>query len=278
MPSAPGSGCDAAPGAALDLAALLASDRSVPVEDLAGGLREEAMAVLRAQPLRISVIMPSWNRAHVIGRAVGSALTQSYAPAEIIVIDDGSTDATVRYLRARFPEAPNLRLIEAPHEGVSAARNRGLEAATGDVVAFLDSDNQWEADHLLFAAAALALRPGYEAVYTGINRHVIDEGWSDIVFAPFDAQALREANFIDLNAYLIRREAAQAIGGFDTALTRLVDWDFILRASERKAPLSVPVTTVRYFISDRALGNISTRVETGPNEARIRKKALGRLR
>src|SRR5688572_976564 len=91
-------------------------------------------------PPLVSVIMPVHNRAAWVARAMTSALEQTYSPLEVIVVDDGSTDGTRRELD-RFGD--RLTVVSQPQAGAYAARNRGLRAARGEFIAFLDSDDRW---------------------------------------------------------------------------------------------------------------------------------------
>lgn len=102
----------------------------------------------------ISAVLPTYNRVAYIGRAIDSILDQSLQPREIIVVDDGSTDGTADFLRNRY--GGRVSVIRQPNEGVSSARRKGLEIASGDWVAFLDSDDEWLPGHLeaLWSAAA----------------------------------------------------------------------------------------------------------------------------
>ncbi|MFE3835969.1 glycosyltransferase family 2 protein [Pseudogemmobacter sonorensis] len=256
-----------------DLAALGQADPAYP-ETLSPALRDEAMAVLhRARP-RVSVILPSYNRARLLPHAVLSALLQSWPAHEVLVVDDGSTDGSADLLEARFAapiETGQLRVIRSQNRGVSAARNLGLAAASGDVIAYLDSDNRWEPDHLLYALSGL-ISGGADCAYTAVARHDLEGGWSDILFRPFDAQALREENFIDLNGFVHRRGLHDRLGGFDEALTRLVDWDLVLRYTAAAPPVAVPVITTIYALAERGIGNLSFTVGLEPNLARIRQK------
>ncbi len=245
------------------------------VAEFPDALRQEALARAGAQQARISVIMPSWNRAHVIGEALGSALLQSVAPSEVIVVDDGSSDGTAEMIRTRFAdllEEGRLIFEQIEHGGVSAARNAGLARARGDIIAYLDSDNIWDSDHLLFASTALEADKGIRAAYTALCRHNLTDGWSDILFQPFDRAALEQENYIDLNSFVHHRSLYEEQGGFDTRLSRLVDWDLILRYCADEAPVGVPVITGHYFVDRKGLGNITTTEEAAPNIARIRAK------
>jgi len=262
---------------AFDSLAALAGSAAPPrfSRDLPAALRDEALMLLGRERPGVSVILPTWNRAHTVLSAVASALLQSFAPREVIVVDDGSTDATVALLQKRFPEPlqdGRLVVIEQANAGVSAARNAGLARARGDIVAYLDSDNQWESDHLLFAVAGLLSATGAQSAYTALCRHNLTSGWSDILFRPHDAAALAEENYIDLNSFVHRRSLCERLGGFDTALTRLVDWDLVLRYAADTAPIGLPVITGHHVIDSATLENISTREDIAPNIARIRAK------
>ncbi len=90
-----------------------------------------------------SVIIPTYNRAATLPRAIESVLAQSFKDYELIVVDDGSSDETAKILE-RYP----IRVIRQPNRGVSAARNRGIKAAQGKIVAFLDSDDEWKKEKL----------------------------------------------------------------------------------------------------------------------------------
>lgn len=257
------------------LAALCQSTTPCFSEELPSSVRAEALRLMQASRPRISVVIPSWNRAHVVTDAVSSALLQSLAALEVIVVDDGSTDGTAALLEARFAEAcaaGALVVLRRPHGGVSTARNAGLDQARGDIIAYLDSDNSWEPDHLLFACAGLLLDPEADCAYTALCRHNISDGWSDILFRPYDRTALERDNYIDLNSFVHHRHLFETHGGFDTALTRLVDWDLILRYTAGTPPAALAVVTGHYVLEKDMLGNITATEDAAPNVARIRAK------
>ena len=113
--------------------------------------------ILRAEPApRISVIIPTYNRADLVERAVQSALRQTYPAHEVIVVDDGSRDATRSVLA---PSLDRIEYIYQDNQGVSRARNHGIQRATGDLIAFLDSDDVWEPWKLALQVSCLQQYP-----------------------------------------------------------------------------------------------------------------------
>jgi glycosyltransferase involved in cell wall biosynthesis len=112
--------------------------------------------------LRISVVIPAYNAAGSIARAIKSCYVQSLLPAEIIVVDDGSSDATVTLVQQSFPE---VRLIvQAKNGGPSLARNTGWDKAQGDIVAFLDSDDSWHPQKLELVAGLFRKYPEVDCI------------------------------------------------------------------------------------------------------------------
>lgn len=207
-------------------------------------LRGELMR--RPQDALVSVIMPAWNRAETIGRAVESVLAQSYANWELIVVDDGSDDGTPEAVQAYHAANPKVRLLRIAHEGVSAARDAGLREAKGDLIAYLDSDNRWRPDYLLFSVHAL-LETGAKCGYSVLE--IVDEDARNAVSyraRRFDLDALLKNNYIDINIYVHRRELFEALGGFDRTLRRWVDWDVILRQTTRHEPVQIPAALCVY--------------------------------
>ena len=113
--------------------------------------------------LSVSVVMPSYNRAHLIRRSIDSALAQITANDEIIVVDDGSTDATASVVAAY---GDRIRYLRTENGGAGAARNHGIRAASRDLVAFLDSDDEWMHGKLELARNFLAARPDVLFVFS----------------------------------------------------------------------------------------------------------------
>ena len=112
--------------------------------------------------LRISAVIPTFNRGHIVGRAIESALARELAPSEIIVVDDGSVDNTPSVAESY---GPTVRYVHQANGGVAAARNRGVREAKCDWIAFLDSDDYWVPDHLRRIARAMTATEGAAALY-----------------------------------------------------------------------------------------------------------------
>ncbi len=251
-------------------------------EDLPGGIREIAERELAEERPTVSVIMPVWNREKFICRAIQSVLAQSYMPHEIIVVDDGSNDSSRDVVRDRFAAEINsgiVRLIEKSHTGVCDTRNAGLKSATGDLIAYLDSDNTWRRDYLLVMAALFSSAREVATAYAAFHLHNLDSGADYIHSVPYDRAELLIKNFIDLNTFMHRRYVYLQNGGFDVDLTRLVDWDFIISVTRRYSPVFVPYVGADYYLGKAELGNITHTVDLGANMKRVlRKHAAERIR
>lgn len=178
-----------------------------------------------SQPPHISAVIPAYNSAGFIAEAIASIRAQTVPVSEILVVDDGSRDDTAERVRAL---GEDIHLIEQPNQGPSAARNRGIEAASGDWIAFLDADDQWLPDRLQRQLAVLAKYPEVGLVagdmreidsHDGVTcesvlaRHGLREAF-DGRPVPRAAARLLEKNFIPTGTVLVRRDILQTLGGF----------------------------------------------------------------
>jgi glycosyltransferase involved in cell wall biosynthesis len=182
----------------------------------------------------VSVIIATYNRAWSLGRAVDSVLAQDYANFELIVVDDGSTDQTPALLDGY---GPKLTVIRQDHQGVSAARNAGIGASRGDLVAFLDSDDQWLPPKLSVQTAFLTQNP--EALICQTQEIWVRKGVrvnpgrrhakiGGDIFIPS-----LELCLISPSAVMMRRRLLDAVGLFDGNLPVCEDYDLWLRVSRR---------------------------------------------
>lgn len=175
----------------------------------------------------VSIIMPTYNRKHTIAQAVESIIKQTCPHWELLIVDDGSTDGTLEWLKDQFDDL-RIRYITQAHLGVSPARNTGLAQALGDYLAYLDTDNVWKSS-FLEVMLTYAITEKADFLYAGIEL-IRDEG-TFYRFAPFDFQQLKIRNYIDLNIFIHSRNLLEQSGNFDVALPRMVDWDFIIRCA-----------------------------------------------
>lgn len=184
-----------------------------------------------ASPL-VSAIIPTRDRAGLVGRAVASALAQTHAPLEVIVVDDGSTDDTPAVLAA-FCE-PRLTVVRLdPGRGVSAARNAGLAVARGTYVALLDSDDEWlpakTARQVAFMREkGLAISQTREIWMRGGRR--VNPGNAHAKPDGFFFEKALERCLVSPSTVLCTREFFQEVGGFDEGLPACEDYDLWLRA------------------------------------------------
>ena len=183
----------------------------------------------------VSIVMPAWNREVAIMSAIDSVRQQSLEAWELIVVDDGSTDGTRDVVRGYALLDSRIRLIEADHLGVCAARNRGIAEAQGSFLAFLDSDNTWRPDFLKNMYSGLTAS-GAKAGYAAIR---MLNGRQEFLGQPVTATQLLVRNYIDLNVLVAQTALIRELGGFDNSLRRWVDYDLVLRITE--------ITSIEYF-------------------------------
>ncbi|OZI56395.1 glycosyltransferase family 2 protein [Bordetella genomosp. 4] len=218
------------------------------------------------ETLKISVIMPVRNRARTLQQAIDSVVAQRYRNFELIIVDDGSNDASVSIAQTAMLRDSRIRLIriEQPR-GVCVARNVGLANATGEIVGYLDSDNTWLEDYLGAAVGAFRLLPTADAIYGG--QYIYAESdlsqLSAVRFGPMNVSLLEQHNYIDLNCFLHKRNIVEKGIRFDESLQRLVDWDFILRINSGFRIISIPVLLSRYYLH-AAEDTITKTVDIGP--------------
>ncbi len=182
----------------------------------------------------ISVIIPAYNRAPVLGRALDSVLAQGAPPGEVIVADDGSSDATAELVRRRYPDC---RYLRQPNRGVSAARNLGLRAARGDWIALLDSDDAWLPGKLAAQIAQLRREPELRVCHTeeiwirngtrvnAMKKHAKQGGWIYRHCLPLCV--------ISPSSVLLHRSVFETAGEFDETLPACEDYDLWLRICAR---------------------------------------------
>jgi glycosyltransferase involved in cell wall biosynthesis len=186
---------------------------------------------------RVSVILPTRNRATILPRAVRSVLTQTFQDLELIVVDDSSSDGTEGVIHAiPDPRIAYVRLDE--HRGAAAARNAGIRHSLGELIAFQDSDDEWVPTKLEHQVALIAQEGSSLGAVGG--RYAIDAGsMSGQISAPklettddYEAELL-EGQCLITPLWLIRRSLLLELGLFDERMPCLEDWDLMLRLSKQ---------------------------------------------
>lgn len=187
----------------------------------------------------VSVIIPTFNRWPLVGEAVESVLAQSVVDYEVIVVDDGSSDATVRRL-SQF--GARLRIFTQENLGVSAARNLGARLARGDFLAFLDSDDLWLPRKIAVQTAFMQQNPTVQICQTNeiwirngvrVNPKAKHRKPSGDIFLPS-----LELCLVSPSAVMLQRELFERLGGFDETFPVCEDYDFWLRiAVKHPVPL-----------------------------------------
>lgn len=136
----------------------------------------------------VTVVMPTYNRAHLIAPTIDAVLQQTHKNTELVVVDDGSTDETQSVIAHRYGGNPQVRHVYKPNGGVSSARNIGLEHASGDYVAFLDSDDLWKPWKLALQVAVLDKLSSQKVGMLWTNLDSVDAGGN-----PIKASCMRDS-------------------------------------------------------------------------------------
>lgn len=184
--------------------------------------------------MKVSVIVPTFNRAAFLKETINSVLEQSYQDFELIVVDDGSTDLTREVIQGY--QVPKLIYIYQENQGVSAARNKGIQTAQGEYFAFLDSDDLWVRDKLQTQVVWMEAHPEVPACYTDeiwirrekrvnpMKKHQKYSGWIFDKCLPLC--------IISPSSILMRQELFHKVGFFDETLPVCEDYDLWLRITK----------------------------------------------
>ncbi len=217
---------------------------------------------------RISVVIPLYNKENEIERCLRSVVDQSLSPLEVLVIDDGCTDASAEKVAAFTDE--RIRLIQQTNQGAAAARNRGITEAEGDLVAFLDADDEWKPGFLATAAGLVERVPSAMLFATGCdivegNDRVVAQRYERL---PADPEGgLIEDFFLSMTRYppvnssntLCKRAVFDEVGLFPVGEELAEDWDMWTRIALRHPVAYHPRVEAVYHTGaeNRAMRNLS---------------------
>jgi glycosyltransferase involved in cell wall biosynthesis len=175
----------------------------------------------------VSVVVPAYNAQATLGRTLASVRAQTYANLEIVVVDDGSTDATHQFAEAEAREDPRIRVLTQANAGVAAARNAGIRASWGALLAPVDADDLWHPEKIAKQVAVIeAGGPAMGFVYTYFRRispmdNAVTEAAFPLVFSGHVFLRHLLFNFVgNGSSILMRREAFESAGGYEPELQR----------------------------------------------------------
>lgn len=215
----------------------------------------------------VSVVLPTYNRAELIDRSIRSVLQQTYEDFELIVVDDGSTDATAAALQKLGD--PRLRCIRLEtNRGAAAARNVGIRHAAGRFIAFQDSDDEWVAENLeLHMHVFETCAPEVGIVYSDMHR-IRRDGSTDYHRSPTlvpgvlidPSTRFYQVCKLGIQSSVIRRECFAQIGDFNEAFPALEDLELFIRLSRRYRFHHLQAPLVRYHETDGLSQNMPAKL------------------
>jgi glycosyltransferase involved in cell wall biosynthesis len=224
------------------------------------------------QPL-VSVIVPTLNAGRYLADALDSVAAQTYSNWEVVLVDGGSTDGTLE-LAGRYA---GVRIVPQGGTGLTGAWNQGLEAARGELIAFLDSDDRWEPAKLGLQVALLDADPALECATTRF-RFVLEPGFG--VPPGFRPEALETDHFGNVpSALLVRRSLFDRIGAFDTRWDIAADVDWFARVKDAGVRIeAVPKVLVHKRVHDRNLSIVGGSVTLNRELVAVLRESVQRQR
>jgi glycosyltransferase involved in cell wall biosynthesis len=187
----------------------------------------------------VSVVIPAYQAEAFLGEVIESALAQTHAPREVIVVDDGSSDGTAG-VAARYEE---VRLLRLPHRGQAAARNSGFAAASGELIAFNDADDIMLPERIAVQVEHLQSNPQVALIIGGQELMIEEEAGAPFWHPDADSLMRRagrpERGNVHTMTPLFRREVFERVGGFDETMVAGEDVDWLLRVKEAGMEVSI---------------------------------------
>ena len=184
--------------------------------------------------MKISVIIPTYNRKHTLQRAIDSVLAQTFKPFEIIIVDDGSKDGTKEWLLQNYP---SVQYIHQPNNGVSSARNKGIQISQGSWIALLDSDDEWMPEKLEYQSRFLEMNRDSSFCHTNeiwirngvrVNQMKKHKKYGGDIF-----KHCLDICRISPSSSIIKKDVFEEVGTFDESLTVCEDYDLWLRVTAK---------------------------------------------
>ena len=213
---------------------------------------------------KVSVIIPTYNREHLISRSIESVLNQTYKDFEVIIVDDASTDNTGELITKMYPDV--IYIKHDINRGAAAARNTGLNVVRGKYIAFHDSDDEWLPEKLEKQMVIFEKFPEVGIVYTDMLR-ISEDGRMDYWNAPpVTGHGLVNEKTLDykvegigIQSSAIKKECIEYVGHFDEKLPRFIDLELFIRLSKYFDFYHIREPLVKYYAND----GISTNIVAG---------------
>ncbi|WP_099067602.1 glycosyltransferase [Nostoc linckia] len=228
----------------------------------------------------VSVIIPTYQRGHLVSQAINSVLAQTYKDYEIIVINDGSQDNTPQVL-AEFSDRHHITAIHQANQGLSAARNAGIRSARGKYIAFLDDDDLWEPQKLEKQISVLEANPRIGLIYSDSlffsDRQGLFPGSYNTAFPTPNLQVLWtlfQYNYIPVLTVVVRQDCLNQVGLFDKTVTPCEDYDLWLRVIEKFPIYFLNQPLARYRESPSSLSQDREQMLT--SHLRVKEKVIDR--
>jgi glycosyltransferase involved in cell wall biosynthesis len=200
----------------------------------------------------VAVVVPTYQYGHFVARAIDSALAQTRPPAEVVVVDDGSTDDTAAVVAGY---GPPVRLLSQDNRGVAAARNAGIAASASPLLAFLDADDTWEPGKLAAQVARWTSEPDLGLVHCGVYEVDADGAMTGSRLTGAEGRVAEDLLLLrgpgilgGGSGPLVPRSVLDRVGGFDERLSTSADWELWLRIAAEHAVGFVAEPLVRYTI------------------------------
>jgi glycosyltransferase involved in cell wall biosynthesis len=208
-------------------------------------------------PPLISVVLPTYNRAPTLERAIESVLNQTFTDFELIIVDDGSTDET-RLILGKYAGLSNVRLTASSRRGCAAARNIGIRLSQGCYIAFQDSDDEWIPDKLAKAVAALEnTGPETGVFYSDMLRICTDGSFTGFKSPDVKPGVLVDESTLDyhvsnigIQSAVIKRQCLEETGYFDEALPRFIDLEMFIRLSDKFRFVHCKEALTKYYAGE----------------------------
>lgn len=222
---------------------------------------------------KISVVIPLYNKEKTIQSTLESVLKQSIPPHEILVINDGSTDESVRIIK--HLNIPELNLIYQKNQGAAAARNTGIKQAKGDFIAFLDADDYWYPNYLETICSLIEAHPKQAVFATALEVEnkvrIFSSQYSIKNYEPHKIYGVNyftaslQTSILSSSSTVIKKEICNQIGLFNTKYTSGQDTDFWIRIGLQYLIVFSSRICVRYNFEPESLSNRSKKLQSKPN-------------